>query len=147
MICAWWYIPVVLAVESLKQEDEVQSETLVSKLSNNNNQKFSRNLKSILQATYKELKTTCYVKGNRFSHLGKIGRQLVWKFWEHCFITYPTIQQSGTSSSTKLPQKYIHGFILVQHFSVLSCAFVTYIKEIRRGMRLSLWPLPNREKN
>lgn len=60
------------------------------------------------------------------------------KFREHCFITYPTIQQAGTSSSTELPQQYIRGFILVHHFSVLSCAFVTYTKEIRRGMRLSL---------
>lgn len=146
MICAWWYIPVIPALERLKQ-DELHSETLVSKLSNNNNKKFSRNLRSILQAIYKEeLKTTCYVKWKRFSHLGRIGRQLVWKFHEHCFITYPTIQQAGTSSSTELPQQYIRGFILVHHFSVLSCAFVTYTKEIRRGMRLSLWPLPNREK-
>lgn len=80
MICAWWYIPVIWALERLKQEDELHSETLVSKLSNNNNKKFSRNLRSILQAIYKkELKTTCYVKWKRFTHLGRIGRQLVFK--------------------------------------------------------------------
>lgn len=140
--------PVIPALERLKEEDELHSETLVSKLSNNNNKKkFSRNLRSVLQAIYKEeLKAICYVKGNRFFHLGRIGRQLVWKFREHCFITFPSIQQAGTSSSIEFPQQYIRGFILVHHFSVLSCAFVIYIEEIRRGMRLSLWPLPNREK-